>query len=98
MKIISLNQIKEALHQINIIPAIEKAFVDYSSGNAIVPPVGELQFLNPPGDVHIKYGYIVGDEYYVVKIASGFYDNPKLNLSKRAVRPRPSGWGYKAHR
>jgi ornithine cyclodeaminase len=30
--------------------------------------------------VHIKYGAISGDEYFVIKIASGFYDNIKLNL------------------
>jgi ornithine cyclodeaminase len=38
-------------------------------------------FKDPPGDCHIKYGYIVGGDYYVVKIAQGFYDNPKLGLS-----------------
>lgn len=80
MKIMHLKQIKEALKTIDIIPAIEKGFVTYSNGNAVVPPVGELLFKNPPGDVHIKYGYIIGDEYYVIKVASGFYDNPKLNL------------------
>lgn len=80
MKIINLDQIKEALKTINIIPTIEKGFVAYSKGNAVVPPVGELLFTNPPGDVHIKYGYIVDDEYYVIKVASGFYDNSKLSL------------------
>jgi ornithine cyclodeaminase len=81
MKIINLDQIKEALKTIDIITAIEKGFIAYSNGNAVVPPVGELLFKNPPGDVHIKYGYIIGDEYYVIKVASGFYDNPKLNLT-----------------
>jgi len=46
----------------------------------VVPPVGELVFEEPRGDTHIKYGYIKGDDHYVVKIASGFYDNPKLGL------------------
>lgn len=45
-----------------------------------MPPVGELIFPDSVADVHIKYGYLQGDAYYVVKIASGFYDNPKLNL------------------
>ena len=53
----------------------------YSQGKAIIPPVGELLFNKPPGDVHIKYGYIKDDDYYVIKIASGFYDNPKIGLS-----------------
>ena len=30
--------------------------------------------------MHIKYGYLTGDDYYVIKIASGFYENPKLDL------------------
>jgi ornithine cyclodeaminase len=36
---------------------------------------------DPPGDVHIKYGYIAGDDYYVIKIASGFYGNAAQGLS-----------------
>ncbi len=80
MKIIHLTKIKQILQSIDIIPAIEEGFVAYSKGNAIIPPVGELLFKEPPGDVHIKYGYILGNDFYLVKIASGFYDNPKLNL------------------
>jgi ornithine cyclodeaminase len=59
---------------------IEEGFVAYSQGRAVVPPVGELVLRDPPGDVHIKYGYISGDDYYVIKIASGFYENHKLEL------------------
>lgn len=81
MHIFHLSQIMEILKSIDIIPSIEEGFVAYSKGNAVVPPVRELIFKNPPGDVHIKYGYINGDDCYVVKVASGFYDNPKLNLS-----------------
>ncbi|MFK8164757.1 MAG: ornithine cyclodeaminase family protein, partial [Lewinella sp.] len=39
-----------------------------------------LTFEQPPGDVHIKYGYLSGSPYYVIKIASGFYDNPLIGL------------------
>ncbi len=45
-----------------------------------MPPVGELVFEDPPGDVHIKYGYIKNDDYFVIKVASGFYDNVELGL------------------
>jgi ornithine cyclodeaminase len=79
-QIVNLNQIKEALKNIDPIQAIEEGFVAYSQGKVVVPPVGEMIFERPPGDVHIKYGYITGDEYYVIKIASGFHDNIKLNL------------------
>jgi len=79
-KVYKLKEIKEVLSKINLFREIELGFIEYSSGNTVVPPIGELLFKRPPGDVHIKYGYIKNDEYYVVKIASGFYENPKVNL------------------
>ena len=78
--VVALPEIKKALGAIDPLPLIEEGFVAYSRGRAVVPPVGELVFDDPPGDVHIKYGYIKGGDVYVIKIASGFYDNPKLGL------------------
>lgn len=80
MNILYLDEIKKSLEQIDILPAIEEGFIAYSKGEVVAPSVGELLFNNPPGDVHIKSGYFLGDDYYVIKVASGFYDNPKLNL------------------
>lgn len=79
-KIIGLNQIKEILKKIDPIQKIEEGFVAYSQGKVVVPPVGEMIFDDPPGDCHIKYGFIKGGDYYVVKIAQGFYNNPKIGL------------------
>jgi len=79
-KIVKLKEIKEILKEIDPIKEIEMGFVEYSKGNVVVPPVGEMIFKNPPGDVHIKYGYIKEDRFYVIKIASGFYENIKLGL------------------
>lgn len=78
MKIITLAQIKEVLPSLSLIPAIEAAFVAYSEGRATVPPVGEL--ILKEGEVHIKSGYIAGGDFYVIKIASGFYGNPDRGL------------------
>jgi ornithine cyclodeaminase len=78
MRTITLDEIKTVLPGLDLIADIEAGFVAYSNGQAVVPPVGEL--LMDEGDVHIKYGYLRGDEYYVLKIASGFYDNPKIGL------------------
>ena len=80
--IVNLDQIKEALKGIDSIKAIEEGFVAYSQGKVLVPPVGEMQFEDPPGDAHIKYGAIIGDDYYVVKLASGFYKNPTIGLAR----------------
>lgn len=80
MQIFNLDQIKSVMGQIDFLPFIEKGFVAYSQGRVVVPPVGELIFENPPADVHIKYGYIKDDDYFAIKIASGFYDNYKIDL------------------
>ena len=80
IKIVDLSKIKSILPKVDLINEIEKGFVAYSNGEVVVPPVGELSFDSPPGDVHIKYGYIKNDDIYVIKIASGFYKNSELNL------------------
>ncbi len=79
-QIYNLGQIKTVLKTIDPVDAIEQGFVAYSQGEVVVPPVGELIFENPPGDVHIKYGYIKNGDFYVIKIASGFYENVKHGL------------------
>jgi ornithine cyclodeaminase len=80
-EIFDREQIERALQRVDVTAAIEEGFVSYSEGKAVVPPVGELIFDDPPGDVHIKYGYIKGDDYFVIKVASGFYGNVALGLS-----------------
>ncbi|MCX6566647.1 MAG: ornithine cyclodeaminase family protein [Candidatus Aminicenantes bacterium] len=80
-RIVGLDQIRKILPSVDLLPAIEAGFAAYSEGRAVVPPVAELLFNDPPGDVHIKYGYLKGDAHYVIKIASGFYENPKRGLS-----------------
>ena len=85
MRIYSLKEIKNVLTKINLVQEIEDGFAAYSKGEVVVPPVGELHFDSPPGDVHIKYGYIKNDNVYVIKIASGFFNNSNLGL--------PNGYG-----
>jgi len=79
-RILVLEQIKRALNPPRVIRALEEGFVAYSEGRVNVPPVGQLNFEDPPGDCHIKYGCVPGDEYFVVKVATGFYRNPDLGL------------------
>lgn len=79
-KIIDLQQIESVLPDIDVVRAVEEGFAAYSRGEVVVPPVGELLFDEPRGEAHIKYGYIRGDDYFVIKVASGFYDNHTLGL------------------
>ncbi len=78
--VINLKEIKLIIKNVDVLTAMEEGFIQYSNGNTVVPPVGELLFEKPKGDVHIKYGYVKNDDYYVIKIASGFYDNSKLGI------------------
>jgi ornithine cyclodeaminase len=78
--VLKLDEIKRLINIPQLIREIEAGFVLYSEGRVTVPPVGFLHFDEPPGDVHIKYGFVSGDETYVLKMASGFYNNPELGL------------------
>ncbi|MGD9478723.1 ornithine cyclodeaminase family protein [Shinella sp. G-2] len=62
------------------VDAIRDAYVAIVDGRANIPPVGYLRLEAQNADCHIKYGYIAGDAVFVVKIASGFYNNPRLGL------------------
>ncbi len=85
MIIINKNDVEAVVKSIDVVSEMEKGFIAYSNGATVVPPVGELLFDDPEGETHIKYGYIKGDDYYVIKIASGFPDNRKIGI--------PSGQG-----
>ena len=79
-KVLELDEIKGRINVPELIAAVEEGFVLYSDDKVVVPPVGFLNFTDPPGDVHIKYGYVKGDDVYVLKVASGFYDNEKIGV------------------
>ncbi len=80
MKIASFEDIKAAFDFGAAQHAITQAFIAHSAGKVNTPPVGYLSFKNPPGDMHLKYGHIEGDNVFVVKLATGFYENPKRGL------------------
>jgi ornithine cyclodeaminase len=73
-------QIVAVLQPMDVITAVEQAFAAYSRGEAVVPPIGELLFDEPPGDCHIKYGYLKSNSTFTVKIATGFWQNPVHGL------------------
>ncbi len=77
-KIIERDEMAAVLPSLDLLPDIEQAFVAYSEGRAVVPPVGEL--LLDDGEVHIKYGCLRDGEFYVIKVASGFFKNSELGL------------------
>ncbi len=78
--VLKLDEIKRLIDIPQLIREIEAGFILYSEGQVQVPPVGFLHFDEPPGDVHIKYGFVKGDDHYVLKMASGFYNNADMGL------------------
>lgn len=84
MDIIQYQDIVNIISKISIdelIKSQEEGFIAYSQKKMFVPPVGYLGIDEYKGDVHIKYGYLLGDKYIIIKIVSGFYENQsKYNI------------------
>ena len=59
---------------------ISDAYVASSSGHVQTGDVVHLSFPESNGDCHVKSGHILHTDTYVIKIASGFYDNPSKGL------------------
>lgn len=77
----SRQQIEQVIQPKQVIAAMERAFAAYSNGEAVIPPVGQLEFEDPPGDCHIKYGYLKQGSTFTIKIATGFWKNPERGLA-----------------
>ena len=59
---------------------ISEAYVASSSGHVQTGDVVHSSFPESNGDCHVKSGHILHTDTYVIKIASGFYDNPSKGL------------------
>jgi ornithine cyclodeaminase len=86
MKVVNVAEILAALDEDDAIAAVETGFTRYSAGQTQVSTVLHLGFTEPPGDCHVKAAAVPGDDVFVVKLATGFYRNPELNL--------PTGNGF----
>jgi ornithine cyclodeaminase len=79
-EVVGLAEIENVLGRIDAVAAMERAFAAYSRGEILVPPVAELLFDDPPGEMHVKFGAIRGDDVFVVKLATGFPRNGMVGL------------------
>ena len=60
--------------------AIAEAYIASAEGRVQAPPVTYLGFDDHNGDCHVKTGHVAGAEGFVIKVATGFYDNPSKGL------------------
>jgi ornithine cyclodeaminase len=80
INIVPLEKLKTVFDRDAIIEKVKEAYIAHADGKVISPPPGQLLFDEPKGDCHIKFGKTKGMPFFVIKIACGFYDNPKIGL------------------
>jgi ornithine cyclodeaminase len=80
VRILRQGEIRELLSFAEAIAAVKKSFADYSSGRAVVAGIINLDLEEREAEIHVKSAYLRGSASYVIKIASGFYRNPSLEL------------------
>lgn len=79
MRVIDRNHIIKVLDVEKAYEMQKRGFVAFSHGKLIQPPVAHLELTE--GSLHIKYGMIKEDESFVVKHATGFYNNWQKGLA-----------------
>ena len=79
--ILNSAEIKECVQfNAELIPVIEDAFKSLSLGKTVMPPILRVDIEKYHGESDVKAAYIEGLDSFAVKVASGFFNNPKLGL------------------
>ena len=79
--ILNSAEIKECVQfNAELIPIIEDAFKSLSLGKTVMPSILRLDIEKYHGESDVKAAYIEGLDSFAVKVASGFFNNPKLGL------------------
>lgn len=73
-------QIQQRFEKDAVTIAIKNAYISSAKGRVQAPPVTHLGFERHNGDCHVKTGHIAGTDAFVIKIATGFYNNPAQGL------------------
>ena len=79
--ILNSSEIKKCIYlNEQLIPVIEDAFKSLALGKTTMPPILRLDIEKYHGESDVKAAYIEGLDSYAIKVASGFFNNPKLGL------------------
>ena len=79
--LLNSSEIKKCIHlNEQLIPVIEDAFKSLALGKTTMPPILRLDIAKYHGESDVKAAYIEGLDSYAIKVASGFFNNPKLGL------------------
>ena len=77
--LLSSKDVKEALSMKEVISAVEDGYIAYNKGKVQQPYIVSIEIPANNGETDIKSCYNELNETISVKIASGFYDNGKIN-------------------
>lgn len=80
MLFLNENEIRGAVTLAEAIPVVEESFVAYTRKTANVPGVIHLDVPERQGEVHVKGAYLFGAREFVIKVATGFFQNRASNL------------------
>lgn len=80
LPIYGLTDLRTVLKRNDMLRVVRDACIQHAQNNIVSATSGELLFEEPPGDCHIRLGYLRGGQTFVVKLAMGFYENPSKGL------------------
>lgn len=77
--LLSIKDVKEALSMKEVIRAVEEGYITYNAKKVQQPDIVSMEMPENNGETDIKSCYNELNENISVKIASGFYNNGKIN-------------------
>ena len=77
--LLSIKDVKEAISIKDVISAVEEGYMAYQAGKVQQPDIVSMEMTDHNGETDIKSCYNQLNERISVKIASGFYNNGKIN-------------------
>ncbi len=84
MKIFSVQAINAVLDKDEVIQAVKQSFIEKEQGFATCPPPMQILFNNDENqlvaDCHVKAAQNKNSAFFVIKVASGFYENKHKGL------------------
>jgi ornithine cyclodeaminase len=81
LRVLTESELKRVIRlDLESIACIEDAFRALATRNVIMPPILRLDIRESRGEVDVKAAYQPGLPSLAVKVASGFFDNPKIGI------------------
>lgn len=80
MRVVEERRLRELVSEEDALAAVERAFAALARGEVVQPAPMGFDFPDAKGEVHVKGAHLLGARIFAIKVASGFYENPKRSL------------------